>query len=148
MCGKHKNDIHQINYLISEIDALYHVASLKLGISDSVSVVLYTIYDEGSECLLKDIYKKSGTNKQTVNSAVRTLEKDGILFLKNHDGKSKKAVLTDKGKEFAENTAAKIYRAEEETFDTWSKNEIEAYIKLLDKYAETFRRQVEKIKQP
>ena len=49
--------INKINYLSSEIEALYHQVSLKLGISDSVSVVLYTIYDAGESCLLSDIYK-------------------------------------------------------------------------------------------
>lgn len=33
--------------LTSEMEALYHQASLKLGITDSISIVLYTIYDEG-----------------------------------------------------------------------------------------------------
>ena len=43
MDQKHLNKIRKINYLISEMDALYHLASLKMGISDSVSIVLYTI---------------------------------------------------------------------------------------------------------
>ena len=37
--------LHRINYLIAETDALYHQASLKLGISDSAMRVLYTVYD-------------------------------------------------------------------------------------------------------
>lgn len=39
--------LHRINYLIAETDALYHQASLKLGISDSAMRVLYTVYDCG-----------------------------------------------------------------------------------------------------
>lgn len=73
--------IHRINYLTSEMDAVYHRASLKLGISDSVSLILYTIYDAGGSCLLSEIYKKSGISKQTVNSALRGLEGKGILAL-------------------------------------------------------------------
>ena len=41
-----RNKIHHINYLTSEMESLYHQASLKLGITDSVSIVLYTIFDE------------------------------------------------------------------------------------------------------
>ena len=81
MDQKHLNKIRKINYLISEMDALYHLASLKMGISDSVSIVLYTIYDSGNGCLLSDVYKKSGISKQTVNSAVRKLETEEILYL-------------------------------------------------------------------
>lgn len=51
------NDTRRINYLTSETDALYHLASVKLGISDSVSIVLYTLYDPDKSCLLSDIYK-------------------------------------------------------------------------------------------
>ena len=43
MNQKRFDEIHRINYLTSEMEALYHQASLKLGITDSVSIVLYTI---------------------------------------------------------------------------------------------------------
>lgn len=89
--------IHRINYLTSEMDAVYHRASLKLGISDSVSLILYTIYDAGGSCLLSEIYKKSGISKQTVNSALRGLEGKGILALQQYKGRAKKVVLTEAG---------------------------------------------------
>ena len=107
----HINEIHRINYLTAETDALYHRASLKLGITDSVSIVLYSIYDAGNDCLLSDIYKKSGISKQTINSAIRGLEADGILYLEQHNGRSKKIVLTDKGKGYVQKTAARLYQA-------------------------------------
>lgn len=74
MDQKRRTQIHRINYLTSEMESFYHQASLKLGVSDSVSMVLYTIYDTGESCLLSDIYKKTGISKQTINSAIRTLE--------------------------------------------------------------------------
>ena len=89
--------IHRINYLTSEMDAMYHRASLKLGISDSVSLILYTIYDAGGSCLLSEIYKKTGISKQTVNSALRGLEGKGILALQQYKGRAKKVVLTEAG---------------------------------------------------
>ena len=66
-------EIRRINFLISEMDSLYHLADLRLGISDSVSRVLYALYDAGGQCPLADIYKNSGISKQTINSAVRGL---------------------------------------------------------------------------
>lgn len=76
----HVNEIHRINYLTSELQSIYHQSSVKLGISDSVSTVLYAIYDAGEACLLSDIYKNSGISKQTINSAIRGLEADGIFI--------------------------------------------------------------------
>ena len=137
--------IHKINYLSSEIEALYHQASLKLGISDSVSVILYTIYDAGGSCLLSDIYKRSGISKQTVNSAIRGLEAEGILYLEQYTGRAKRAVLTDSGKNFAERTVKRICEAEIQAFDSWSAEEISAYIDLMEKYTHCFRRQIERM---
>ena len=76
MQKNHREEIHRINYLTTEMESLYHLASLKLNITDSVSIVLYSIYDSGGSCLLSDVYKNSGISKQTVNSAIRRLEKE------------------------------------------------------------------------
>lgn len=137
--------VSQINYLSSEIDALYHQASLKLGISDSVSIVLYTVYVAGECCLLRDIYKKSGISKQTVNSAIRSLEADNILFLEQHTGRAKKVVLTAHGKDFAKETVGKLFEAEIRIFHAWPEKEIQTYISLMEKFTEDFRRQLETI---
>ena len=85
---------HRINYLIAEMDALYHQASLKIGLSDSACIVLYTIYDQGEECLLSDIYKQSGISKQTVNSALRILEKKQIIYLSTINLLPKKLLIS------------------------------------------------------
>lgn len=145
MKNNHINEIHRINYLCSELESLYHQCSLKLGISDSVSLVLYSIYDVGTECLLSDIYKNSGISKQTINSAIRCLEANGILRLEQHTGRSKKVVLTEKGKDYAEKTVARLYQAEQAAFDSWSEEEISVYIALMEKYNDCFRRQIKKL---
>lgn len=145
MAQNRQQEIHRINYLVSEMDSFYHQASLKLGISDSISIVLYAIYDAGQDCLLSDIYKKTGISKQTINSAIRSLEARDILYLEQHIGRSKKILLTEKGKEFIEKTAAKIYQAEMQAFDTWTDEEIDTYIRLMEKYAHCFRQQMEQL---
>lgn len=136
--------MHRINYLTSETDRIYRLASSKLGISNSISIVLYTIYDMGEPCLLSDIYKCSYISKQTVNSAVRSLEADGVLYLENHNGRSKKVLLTDKGRELIEKTAARIYLAEVNAFEEWTDEEIETYLRLMKKYADCLKKQVDR----
>ena len=133
--------IHQINYLTAELDAQYHRASRKLGISDSVSRVLYTICDVGEECLLSDIYKKSGTSKQTVNSAIRNLEREGMLYLEPYHGRSKRVVLTEQGRDLMERTAARICEAENRVFSTWPEAELDAYIAAMERFLGDLRRQ-------
>ena len=145
MKKNHIGEIKRINYLSNELEALYHQSSLKFGITDSVSIVLYTIYDSGNECLLTDIYKESGISKQTINSAIRALEADSILYLEQHNGRAKKVILTDKGRDFVQKTAARLYQAEMDAFDTWTDEEVSTYIRLMEKYVDCFRQQIEKL---
>lgn len=137
--------IHQINYLTAETDAIYHQASLKLKVSDSVMRVLYSIYDNGNNCLLSLVYKQSGISKQTVNSALRKLEDMGIIYLETYKGKSKKICLTKEGIDYVKNTAGRLYEAERKTFEGWKKEEIDMYISLMEKYKCTLQKQIEEI---
>lgn len=137
--------IHRINYLNAELNALYHNASLKLGFTDSASIVLYTIYDNGENCLLSEIYKQSGISKQTVNSAIRKLEKEGVIFLEQHSGRAKKVVLTDLGKDYVKKTVARLFNAEAAAFSTWTEDEINAHIGFMEKYIDSFREQINKL---
>ncbi len=141
ICSK----IHRINYLNAELNALYHHASLKLGLTDSVSLVLYTIYDNGGNCLLSDIYKQSGVSKQTVNSAIRNLEKKHIIYLEQHSGRAKKVVLTDTGKEYVQKTVSRLFDAEAAAFVSWTEDEINAHIGFMEKYIDSFREQIEEL---
>ena len=135
--------IRRLNYLTSELDALYHQAALRIGLSDSAMRVLYAIYDNGDVCLLQTICQQSGISKQTVNSALRKLEEEEILYLSRFKGKNKQVMLTEKGKAYLEQTAARIYAAESRAFAPWTEAEMEAYLRLTEKFAESFREQVQ-----
>ena len=46
-------ELKRFNYLVSEIDAAYHDAALKLGLPDAGMSILYTICNYGDKCPLK-----------------------------------------------------------------------------------------------
>ena len=138
-------EIRRINFLFSEMESLYHLADLRLGISDSASLVLYALYDAGGKCPLADIYKNSGISKQTLNSGLRTLEARGLLRLEHHNGRSKRVVLTESGQEFAQRTVARLFQAEMDALNGWTEAEVRAYVELQEKYAVCFRQQIEKL---
>lgn len=142
----YKKSIDRINYYRAELESLYHKCSIKLGITDSVSMALYSIYVEGGECLIKKIRKDSGMPKQTLNSALRTLENDGIIILKNYnESRFKIAILTEKGKEFVDETIAKLFKAEENAFNSWTEDEIEQYISFMERYNKCFQNEIKKL---
>lgn len=145
MAENRSRELHHINYLTSEMNALYHQASLKMGISDSVSMILYTLYDAGGSCPLHDICVASGMSKQTLNSALRGLEAKGFLYLEQHDGRSKRAVLTKSGMDYAKGTVGKLFQAEVDSFEGWPEDEMNAYVQLMEKHTICLRKQVEKM---
>ena len=137
--------LHRINYLTAEMDTLYHQAALKLNLADSVMYVLYTILDKGGFCLLSDICKQTGISKQTINSAIRKLENEDVLYLEQYKGKSKKVCLTDKGKLYVQQTVARLYEAEGNAFKDWTEDEVETYIHLMEKFSESLCQQIESL---
>lgn len=133
------------NYLLMETNSLYHDIFQKLGLSDSVSYILYTLCNLDGSCLLGDICRMSGMPKQTVNSALRKLEADGIVYLKAADGKKKYVCLTEKGKMFGENTIQKVIETENEILEEWTEEERQLYIELAEKYLSGLKEKMKRL---
>lgn len=143
MSGRHEYEVHKINCLTSDMNALYHRAALKLGLSDSTLVVMYMLHYKGDGCLLHEICRESGVSKQTINSSLRKLEEEGSIFLKLDKGKNKRIFLTETGKERVKQTGARIFEAECNAFTEWDKSDIELFLKLMEKYNHSLSRQID-----
>lgn len=136
MSTQSSGSLKRLNYLLGEIDGAYHEIARKLGVSDSVSKILYTICDTdpGDRCPLHEICRQTGLSKQTVNSALRGLEREGLVYLRAVDGKAKEVCLTDAGKAFAEKTARRVIQMENDILEDWTPEELEFYLKLTERY--------------
>lgn len=132
-------ELSRYNYLSSEIDSAYHELSVKLGLPDSSMIVLYTICDSGDSCLLADVCRKSGISKQTVNSALRKLESQGVIYLEAAGAKNKKICFTEYGRQLADQTAMKIITIENDIFSSWSVEDVEKYLELTERYLRDFK---------
>lgn len=135
--------MQRFNLLTSEIDTAYHDAALKLGMSDSAMLVLYTLCSGGGECMLGDI--TSGASKQTINSALRKLESEGIVYLEAFEGRKKKVYLTEKGRQFARDTVLRVIEVENEIFALWSDEEKRIYIDLTQRYLTEFKEKIKEL---
>ena len=138
------SSLKRYNHLVGEIDAVYHEASLKLGMSDSVSKILYTICNVGSSCLLHDICKQAGLSKQTVHSAIRNLEAKEMVTLELVGGKSKKVCLTEKGEIFAQKTARRLIDMENSILSSWPKEDVQTYLELTERFLVDLKECVDK----
>lgn len=132
-------EMKRCNYLIGEIDAVYHEMALNLGLSDSAMRILYAICDSGESCLLQEICRRSGVSKQTINSAIRKLEAEGIVYLEPAGGKNKNVCLTKEGKRLAEQTVVRIMEAENDILASWAKEDVDKYLGLTEEFLTAIR---------
>ena len=71
----------RVNRILRRFDRAYSSAATQVGLSDSALDVLWALYDAGEGCLQRDICAFSCLGKQTVNSSVHKLVKEGMLRL-------------------------------------------------------------------
>lgn len=133
------------NQIISQIDEVYHEIALKQGFSDSAMGVLYVLADHDGTCPLPELIRRSGLNKQTINSALRKLEGEELVYLKPTDGRCKCVCLTPKGKDTVQDTVERVLSAERRIYGSWSKGEWELYIRLTERYLCQLREEMEEI---
>lgn len=119
--------LKRFNCLLSETDAAYHEAALRQGLNDSSSRILYALCELGSPASLRAVCESTGLSKQTVNSALRKLEADGILYLEPSGARSKRVCLT---------------RLENSIFDEWPAEDVQQYLGLMERYLQAFRRKL------
>ena len=132
-------EMQRFNNLLGEIDGAYHEASQRLGLTDSAMQVLYVLCNDGGESLLSRICGISGASKQTINSALRGLEKEDCIRLETLPGRRKKVCLTQRGRELAQGTALRLIGVENAVFGGWTTEERETYLALTQRYLTDFR---------
>ena len=135
-------EMRRFNYLIGEIDAVYHEAALKLGLSDSALSVLYSLCNHDGSCSLREMILLSGVSKQTVNSSLRKLENRGLICLELLDEKKKTVSLTERVKTFAQNTALRVVEIENRIFASWKQEERDQYLTLTLRYLSALKEEI------
>ncbi len=142
------NEMRRLNHLISETDALYHEAAVKLTLSDSAMKVLYTVLDSGGSCPLREAGLLTGLSKQTLHSAVHKLEREGVLLVEASGAKNKRLRFTEAGRQLAACTAAQLMAAENRVLAGWRPEEAELYLALTQRYLDEMKKELAKLKPP
>lgn len=133
----------QYTYLAGEINALYHEAAVKMGISDSVQNILYVLCEKNGRCLQSEISKLTGISRQTINSAIRKLEKEDIVYLEQGKGRNTILCLTEKGKKFSSEKIMPLHEAENKIWNEWTAEEQQQYLTLTKKYRDGLKKHLE-----
>lgn len=130
-----------------EQDAIYHNAAVKFGLSDTALWVLYLVSDSEKTYTQQDLCRMCFYPKQTINTAILSLIKGGILNLKTIPGtkNKKEIILTEKGRHLAENSTAHLREAELRAYSALSEKELIMYLELTTKITVSLRKETEKI---
>ena len=136
------------NHLAGEINALYHEAAVRAGISDSVQNILYVVCSRDGRCLQSEISKLTGISRQTINSAIRRLEQDGIVTVEPGKGRNTVICLTERGAAFAETRIQPLFAMENRIWSEWTEEEQAQYLELTRKYRDGLKTYLNTVWQP
>ncbi len=140
-----KKEILRNNQQFGKLNALYHKLSQFYDISDSESEILYYLVSSEKDVPIQEIIYFTCSPKQTVNSALRNMEKKEWITLRKIDSKSKLVCLTKKGKKQAEQSVEKILDIEKELFLSINQEEVEKYLEFADKFNEKLEEKLNRL---
>lgn len=139
---KLEKSLEDYNYWWREIDELWHEMARRTGLSDSAFEILYSILELGEGCQQKDLCDINSVSKQTVHSAVKKLERDGLIEFGNEKDKEKRVYLTPLGKAFTKEKILPFAAMENAVFAEMPGEESRELVRLTRKYLEEFRKKL------
>ena len=131
-----------------EQDAIYHNVAVKYGLSDTAMWVLYNVYLAADVITQQELCRQCFFAKQTVNTAITSLSKNGYVELENIPGtrNHKKIMLTTKGVRLAEATMKPLVEAENRAYAVLDEEELKAYLDMTTKLTISLHEETEKLK--
>lgn len=135
----------ELEYLYNAADRLYADFARSCGLSNCAYWMLYELERAGGEASLRALNVDWGYSKQTMSSALKTMESRGLIELSFEEGsrKSKCATLTALGRAFVDENIVPAMRAEERAFFSLDQAERETLMALARRYAEALTREFE-----
>lgn len=139
-------ELKENNRIYREVDGMYHELCVKMGLSDSAFLILYSIVEMEGNCSQREIADRCCISRKTINSSVKNLEKEGFVTLESGAGRDKQIVLTKRGEQFVQEKIFPIMEVEDNAFLEMEPDERRELLRLNAKYAEAFRKHTEPLR--
>lgn len=141
-----KETLRQFNRITKDIDDVYRQMAKKYGIGECSFWIIYTLRLADKPLTQSSICSQMYQPKQTVNSAVKKLESDGLIKSVFLDDKRKKfIILTEKGKAAANSTADMVIDAETQSFSRFPEEKRRLLLEMLEDYSISIRNITERL---
>lgn len=139
--------LSEFNRMYKEMDAIYHGLALTFGISDSMFWILYILSESKDGITQYELCHDWYFSKQTISSAISALVKEGYIYKREtFDAHNRKILtLTEKGEIFIKKTIDNVKIAEANAFGGLTQEECAEFLRLNDKYLQSFRKEAKSI---
>ena len=133
-----------LDYVYNQVDKLYYGFARTCGLSSCAFWMVYDLYQARGRLEMRALTDSWSYSKQTINSALKSLEERGVIEIDYVEGsrKNKMVALTDEGAAFALRSLRPAVEAELRAFESLSGEEREALVCLLKKYAAALEREM------
>lgn len=141
------NRLH--NQQFKECNQIYAEIARHCGLSETAFWLLYSLRENGAPMTQADLCAELCLSKQTVNSALKSLENAGHIRLETapNDRRSKQVSLTDAGRAAAAQTVDPILAMEEAAAARLSDEERTAMLDFDRRYLTLFREEAQRFMQ-
>lgn len=146
---KIKAQLIRFNQIYKEMDVIYHNYAKSIGLSDTAFWILYCISERNGSFTQSELCREWSFAPQTLNSALKDMEKRGIIRLDPVFGNKKNKLLhlTADGEHLVSKAIVPLIQAEGESFSALNEAECEQMLTLTERYAEALRRSIESMKE-
>lgn len=135
------------NALWKEQDDIYRGIAKTLGLNESVFWILYCLRGSGENVTQSFMCSMMLEPKQTINTALKKMESDGLIFFSDSgDKRSKYIYLTEKGAALAKNTVDRVIVAERTAMEMMTEDEQRQFLELFRKYNDCLKEKMGEIK--
>lgn len=139
--------LSSFNQAHKRMNVLYHNYAKSVGLSDASFWLLYSLYEYGRPCTQKELCSAWFYAPQTINTALKALEKQGIITLALADGnrKNKQVWFTSKGEKLVAEKIAPLVQAEERSFEQLDEQEREMLLSITQKHIGILEEEINRI---
>lgn len=135
------------NQLHKEMDIMYHNYAKSVGLSDTAFWILYCVSERNGALTQRELCTDWSYAPQTINSALKELEKRGIVRLELLPGnrRNKQICLTQDGQQLMEQSIAPLMSAELASFAALGEANSSRLLSITEKHISILKDEIGKL---
>lgn len=145
--GSAPSDPRELDCLYLEADRIYYGFARRCGLSNCAYWMMYDIERADGSIALADLTSSWAYSKQTINSAIKSLEARGLIELSYAEGsrRNKTAAFTAAGRSFAERYIVPAQDAERRAFCSLAPADRAAILRVARAYTRALSAELERM---